>query len=88
MKELPDWTIFNPTDEKTFDKEIAIAISSNVGPFESACKVYDSGDSGFISLKHFESVTNKLGIKFSDECDKYIHLLFYSHSFELGRVPY
>jgi hypothetical protein len=53
MRELQDWTIFNPDDEASFDKEIANAIADKHVDFKQLCKKYDAGNTGFVSLDEY-----------------------------------
>ena len=56
--------------------------------FKEACKLHDLNREGIISFDDFNEVLSTLDIKFEKEPMQYMRLLFYSHSFELNKVPY
>jgi hypothetical protein len=86
--ELEEWEVFQPEDEKEFDKEIAEIISHNKLSFKECCKSYDTEGTGLISIDDFMDTLETLELEFDDSVLHYMFLLFYSHSFDLNRVPY
>ena len=85
---LEDWEVFTPEDEEDFDKELTNAIAKNKTTLKEACKIYDSQNSGTVTVSSFEAVLKDLEIQFSKKVLTYMKLLFYSHNFELDSVPY
>ena len=88
LDHLDEWEVFSPDKEQVYDKQIANVISQNLQNFKDACKVNDINREGIISLTDFMDVLSTLGVKFDPEPMQYMKLLFYSHSFELNKVPY
>jgi Ca2+-binding EF-hand superfamily protein len=86
--ELEEWEVFKPEDEKQFDKEIADVISHNKLSFKECCMSYDIEGVGFINVEDFMDTLETLELEFDESCLRYMLLLFYSHSFDLNRVPY
>jgi hypothetical protein len=86
--ELEEWEVFKPEDEKLFDKEIANIVSRNKLSFKECCKSYDTEGTGFINVEDFMETLETLELEFDEHCLRYMLLLFYSHSFDLNRVPY
>ena len=85
---LPDWHIFSTEDEEQYDDEIADILADRAIDLQAACEEADTAHEGYISLKTFRGLLKKLGFHFKSNHLKYLELLFYSHEFELDRVPY
>ena len=86
--ELEEWEVFKPEDEKKFDDDIAQIISRNKLSFKECCKGYDNEEDGFINLEDFMECLETLELEFEESCLRYMILLFYSHEFDLKKVPY
>lgn len=87
-KFLPDWQIFDASDEENFDSELTKVIIKNKKVIKENCRKFDKKESGTITLEEF-----KITIKDFKELEKgrifqYMTLLFYSHEYELDKVPY
>lgn len=85
---LPDWRIFSTEDEELYDEEIADILAETALELQAACEEADPAHNEFLSMKTFRALLKKLGIQFKASHLKYLELLFYSHDFELDRVPY
>lgn len=85
---LPDWRIFSTEDEELYDEEIADILAERALELQAACEEADPAHHEFLSMKTFRALLKKLGIQFKASHLKYLELLFYSHDFELDRVPY
>jgi hypothetical protein len=85
---LPDWRIFSTEDEELYDEEIADILAERAIELQAACEEADPEHNEYISMKTFRALLKKLSIQFKSSHLKYLELLFYSHDFELDRVPY
>ena len=85
---LPDWRIFSTEDEELYDEEIADILAERAIELQAACEEADPERNEYISMKTFRALLKKLSIQFKSSHLKYLELLFYSHDFELDRVPY
>jgi hypothetical protein len=85
---VPSWTIFSTENEEEYDNEIAEALADHFTDLQVACEEADPDKNEFVSMDTFRRILKMVGIGFKETHLKYLELLFYSHNFELDRVPY
>ena len=87
-KLLPEWEIFDSDEEGLFDEKLSEVIGVNKKKFKHACKALDKSKTGVLSISDFRSVLKDHAVLLQTRIFQYMTLLFYSHEYELDRVPY
>lgn len=87
-KNLKDWKIFDNEEETQFDSDLGQLVRNSKKELKKACKEVDKTNSGIIDTQDFKSALNKAGAVLSPRLFEYMTLLFYSHDYEINKVPY
>ncbi|CAG9328157.1 unnamed protein product [Blepharisma stoltei] len=85
---IDEWEVYSQEAEEKMDQEISALIQSNKVTLKTACKLYDTENSGIITIEQFKKALEDVEIQFSPKVLSYLVVLFYSHSYQLDTVPY
>ena len=85
---VPNWEIFDSDEEGLFDEKLSQVIGINKKKIKRACKDLDKKKTGMLSISDFRFVLKDHAVLLQERIFQYMTLLFYSHEYELDRVPY
>lgn len=88
LEKVPKWKIFGNEEETEFDNELAQLIRSNKNELFKNCLKYDEFENGVVEMKDFKLALKDSKIIFQPRLFEYVTLLFYSHEYEIEKVPY
>lgn len=88
IKLLPLWEIFESDEESVFDTRLTQVIGKYKKKIKKSCKGFDKNKTGKISIKDFKTAIKDYEILLDSRIFQYMTLLFYSHEYELDKVPY
>jgi hypothetical protein len=87
-KHLPSWKIFDTEEESDFDNQLASLVRSRKEDLHRECSSYDSQNSGIIEMRSFKLALKDSKLIIQPRLFEYMTLLFYSHEYEIDKVPY
>lgn len=85
---LGKWQVLQDLEEEKFDAKLISLIKPARARLMTTCELYDSNQSGVISISEFFTAAKSCGIELEPRMKMYIKLLSYSFEHQLDSAPY